>query len=53
MTFNSGQENASSEMVDMARRILLDREMKLIDLQKKVIELYEEIRNAQSPAQLV
>lgn len=45
VAFNHNQDDTRAEMLDVVRRKLMDREMELIDLQKKVIELYEEIKN--------
>jgi transcriptional regulator with XRE-family HTH domain len=45
LTFNDveGQESYNTEFDSLALK-LHDREMELIDLQKKIIELYEELR---------
>ncbi len=47
LTFNDteGQEQYNTEMEDITLK-LHEREMELIDLQKKIIELYEELRNS-------
>ncbi len=47
LNFNDteNQEKYNSEMDDLTRKVQ-DRERELIDLQKKIIELYEELRKA-------
>lgn len=47
LTFNDteGQEQYNSEMEELTQK-LHEREIELMDLQKKIIELYEELRNS-------
>lgn len=49
LTFNDaeGQEKYATEVDELTRRVQ-ERERELIDLQKKIIELYEELRKAKS-----
>lgn len=49
LTFNDaeGQEKYTSEVEELTKK-LQDREGELIDLQKKIIELYEELRKVKN-----
>ncbi len=49
LTFNDveGQEKYTSELEELTKK-LQERETELIDLQKKIIELYEELRKGKS-----
>jgi transcriptional regulator with XRE-family HTH domain len=44
ISFNSGEDEIKHDMLQAINKKLLDREFELINLQKKVIELYEELR---------
>lgn len=49
LTFNDteGQEKYTSEVEDLSKK-LQEREKEVIDLQKRIIELYEELRKAKN-----
>ncbi|MBU1760279.1 MAG: transcriptional regulator, partial [Bacteroidetes bacterium] len=49
LTYNDPeQEIKNASDLEVATKKLQEREVEVIDLQKKVIELYEEIRNVKS-----
>ncbi len=51
LTFNdSEQEQKSASEIELIQKKLVEREAELIDLQKKVIELYEELRRPKAIA---
>lgn len=51
LTFNDAeQEQKSASEIESMQKKLVERETELIDLQKKVIELYEELRRPKAIA---
>jgi transcriptional regulator with XRE-family HTH domain len=50
LTFNDGTESSNASDLEVVNRKLLQREIELNDLQKKVIELFEQLRMIKLPA---